>query len=71
MKRAVFMIPENVHTLELLRICERLCSVGYRSSDLADLIGVIVRFSYIDFDADVYEAMMWIMSDLCPSVCPF
>lgn len=71
MKRAVFMIPEDVHTLELLRICQKLVSVGYRSSDLADLIGVIVRFFYTDFDSDVYEAMMWIMSDLCPPVCPF
>lgn len=71
MKRAVFMIPEDVHTLELFRICEKLCSVGYRSSDLFELIGVIVRFSYTDFDADVYEAMLWIMSDLCPAVCSF
>lgn len=71
MKRAVFMISEDVRTLELLRICQKLTSVGYRSCDLVDLIGVIVRFRHTDFDSEIYEAMFWIMSDLCPVELPF
>lgn len=71
MKRAVFMISEDVHTLELLRICKKLYAVGYRWSDVMDLCGVLIRFTYTDFDEEVFEAIINIMSDLDSIGMPF
>lgn len=64
MKRSVFLISENVRTLELLRICKKLYNAGYRKHDVNDLIGMIIVFDYTDFDSEVAEAIYFIMSDL-------
>lgn len=64
MKRSVFLISKDVHTLELLRICKKLYSVGYRKHDINYLIGMIIIFDYTDFDIEVTEAIYFIMSDL-------
>lgn len=71
MKRSVFVIPEDVHTLELLRICKKLYAVGYRWSDVMDLCGVIIRFEHTDFNEEIFEAIVNIMSDLDPVGMPF